>query len=93
MAIPKNAWLEVPLVVIMMFGTAYTLYKRLNMKKADGNPMGLGRRVHEMVALLMLVPIIGVLAVEDILPKEVVGTLLGTIIGYTLSGISDSDRT
>jgi hypothetical protein len=72
----------------MLVGPFYTLYKRLNQKKIDGNPMGLGQRAIQLVALLVLVPAILILAVENILPKDALVSLLGTIVGYSLSGLA-----
>ena len=65
----------------------YTLWKRLNLKKSDGNPMGLGYRAISLVALLVLVPVIALLAIEGVLPKDALVSLLGTIVGYSLSSL------
>jgi hypothetical protein len=80
--------MEAALVAIMFLGPGYTLYKRLNQKKTDGNPMGLGQRVIQLVALFILVPAILVLALESVLPKDALVSLLGTIVGYSLSGLT-----
>lgn len=84
----QNKWIEIPLLFLMIAGPFYTLYKRLNQKKADGSWMGLGQRVIQLVALFILVPAIIVLSVENILPKDALVTLLGTIVGYSLSGLT-----
>ena len=81
-------WLEGALIILMILGPAYTLYKRLNQTKQDGNPMGLGQRVIQLVALFILVPAIVILALESILPKDALVSLLGTIVGYSLSGLT-----
>ncbi len=84
----KYFWLEVPLLALMLLGSFYVLHKRLNLKKQDGNPMGLGQRVIQLIALIILIPAIMILGFEGILPKDALVSLLGTIVGYSLSGLT-----
>ena len=84
----QNKVLEIPLLSFMFVTTLYTLYKRFNLKKADGSPFGLGQRAISLVALLVIVPSLLVLSIENILPKDALVSLLGTIVGYTLSGLT-----
>ena len=84
----QNKWLEIPLLAFLLIVPSYTIRKRFNMKQADGNPVGLGQRAISLIALLILVPVISVLAVENILAKDALATLLGTIVGYTLGSLT-----
>ncbi|MBO2984105.1 hypothetical protein [Burkholderia pseudomallei] len=52
----------------------------------------IGARVIQLVAVVMLVPVILILALEKILDGATLGTLIGGIVGYLLSGISEFDR-
>lgn len=83
----QNKWIEVPLLAFLLVAPMYTLWKRLNLKKSDGNPMGFGYRAISLVALLVLVPVIALLAIEGVLPKDALVSLLGTIVGYSLSSL------
>jgi len=84
-----QSWIEVPLVVVMVAGPAIILYHRLRDRKAGGDsPKGIGARVIQLIALLLLVPVVAILGLECKLGSEGIGTTLGVIIGYTLSGVS-----
>jgi hypothetical protein len=88
----QNRGLEIPLLVFMTVVPAYTIYARLKLKKADGNPFGIGHRVISLIALLVLVPALMILSVEKLLPTDALISLLGTIVGYSLSRLSkDAD--
>jgi hypothetical protein len=50
---------------------------------------GTGARSIQFVAVCMLVPAILILALEKILEPATVGTLIGALTGYLLSGIGD----
>lgn len=63
------------------------------MKKADGNPFGLGHRAISLISLLVLVPVISILVIENVLPKDALVSLLGTIVGYTLSSLTKDSNT
>jgi hypothetical protein len=76
------------LLIFLLIAPSYTIWKRLNLKKSDGNPMGLGHRAISLIALLVMVPVISILALESVLPKDALVSLLGTIVGYTLSSLT-----
>jgi hypothetical protein len=42
----------------------------------------------QLIALMVLVPIVTILALEKVLTGEGSGALLGTVIGYALGGIT-----
>ena len=53
---------------------------------------GIGARVIQFISISFLIPTVIILAIEGILSGETVGTLLGGIAGYVLSGISNYDN-
>ncbi len=52
----------------------------------------IGVRSIQFSAVVFVIPTILILALEGILNTEVIATLLGTIIGYTLSSIEDKSK-
>ena len=48
---------------------------------------GIGVRVIQLATVCMLVPVVFILALERTLDSATVGTLLGAVAGYILSGI------
>jgi hypothetical protein len=50
---------------------------------------GIGARTIQFLAVAMLVPLILVLALEKLLEPATIGTLIGALTGYLLSGIGD----
>jgi hypothetical protein len=50
---------------------------------------GLGARVIQFLAVAMLIPTILILAIEKILESATIGTLIGALTGYLLSGVGD----
>jgi hypothetical protein len=51
--------------------------------------MGLGARVIQFVAVVLIVPSIVILSLERVLTPETTATLFGAITGYLLSGIGE----
>jgi hypothetical protein len=50
---------------------------------------GLGARVIQLAAVIMLFPTIVILGLEKILDGATLGTLIGGLVGYVLSGVGD----
>ncbi len=81
-------FIEWGLALVMLFGPGFVLWGRFRPRpKDDTSPRGLGVRVIQLVGLLLLIPLIGILALEGKMGGEVAGALIGVAIGYTLSGI------
>jgi FtsH-binding integral membrane protein len=74
-------WVDVGLVGVMAIGILGTLYHRVKLQ------YGIGDRSIQFVGLCLVVPTVLMLGSEDKISKENMGTILGAIIGYTLSGI------
>lgn len=53
---------------------------------------GIGARIIQFTCVAFLIPTIIILSMEEILPGATVGTLLGGLAGYVLSGISNFDN-
>jgi hypothetical protein len=96
---PKYPWIEIPLCSLAVAGALLVVVGRLFVKtkttdkegKIREGARGIGARMLQLIALLVLIPVIAVLALEGTLSMELTGTLLGGIAGYALSGISGDD--
>jgi len=51
---------------------------------------GIGARTIQFAGAIMLVPIILILALEKTLEPATLGTVIGAVIGYLLSGIGEA---
>jgi hypothetical protein len=51
-------------------------------------PEGIGVRTVQLTTIGMVVPLILILGMENILEAQSIGTLIGGLIGYALSGVS-----
>lgn len=84
----------IPIVLALIF-----LRSHLSMKQAAQNPTnsklnkgGIGARVIQFTTIALLVPSLIILSLEGILQGETIATIIGGLIGYVLSGISDYDK-
>lgn len=73
-------------MLTMFVGMCCFFYNRTTTKK------GIGARSIQFMAVIFLLPIIMVLALEKIIDGQTLGTLLGGLTGYILSGISYFDN-
>ena len=94
---PKYPWIEFPLLVLAILGPLIIIVLRLKIKRkitekemTIEEPKGIGVRMIQLIALLILVPVISILALECRLTGEGTGTILGTIVGYALGGITSA---
>ncbi|HEY9245714.1 MAG TPA: hypothetical protein VIO11_02600 [Candidatus Methanoperedens sp.] len=79
--------IELMAAFIMPFGI-YLIYRT----RIQGQGKGISVRVIQLAAVVLVIPSILILALEGVLKTEIVATLLGTIVGYTLSGVEDKDK-
>jgi hypothetical protein len=77
--------IEVAAGLIMIGGIAGILWER----KATGR--GIGVRVIQLATVLLVMPIILILALEGVLENQTTAALIGTIVGYVLSGIGKDE--
>jgi len=93
---PKIPWVEIPLCALAVFGPLVVVTARLCVKlkttDKDGTvkeaPRGIGSRMIQLISLLVIVPVVALLALEGSITQELTGTLLGSIIGYTLGSLT-----
>ena len=79
-------WIEILMSLIMALVLIGILIRAIFLKK------GIGARVIQFTCISFLIPAIIILSIEGILKGETVGTLLGGLAGYVLSGISNFDN-
>jgi F0F1-type ATP synthase assembly protein I len=77
--------LELGAGIIMIGGTIGVFIERFKHQK------GIGVRVIQFLAVILLIPTIFILALENILNAQTVSALLGAMIGYILSNIGKDE--
>jgi len=80
---PATLWAEIALASVMVIGVGSAMWSRMR----PGSLKGVGARFIQLIALLVILPLIGILAMEGKLSGETAGSLIGVAIGYTLGGI------
>jgi len=53
---------------------------------------GIDVRVIQFLTIVLIIPVILILALEDILNGQTTAALIGTVIGYILSGIGKNEK-
>jgi len=82
----QHCWLDGALVLVMLIGIVGTLYHRIR------SELGIGNRAIQLVGICLVIPTVLILGLEDKISRENMGTVLGAIIGYVLSGIGSPDQ-
>jgi len=82
----QHCYLDYTLIGVMVAGIVGVLIHRIWLE------FGIGTRAVQFVGICLLVPAVLILGLEDKLSKENIGTILGAIIGYVLSGIGGTDQ-
>ncbi len=77
--------IELILAGIMVLGIVALFVNRYQLKK------GIGARIIQFAGVILVVPLIGILALEGVLEAQTTGTVIGALLGYLLSGISNFD--
>jgi hypothetical protein len=70
----------------MVIGIVGIIYHRVK------GGYGIGDRAIQFVGLCLIIPTILILSLENKFAGCELGTILGTVIGYTLSGIGGRDK-
>jgi hypothetical protein len=78
---PQHCYLDGCLIFVMLIGIVGTLYHRIH------GEYGIGDRAIQFVGICLVIPTVLILGLEDKISRENMGTILGAIIGYVLSGI------
>lgn len=98
--------IEIIMALSIVISILYTYYRSLANKKgatvtekANGDKItttgkvgGIGARSIQFICVILIIPCIIILSLEDILKGETVATIIGGLIGYVLSGISNYDN-
>lgn len=59
---------------------------------SKGKVGGIGARMIQFACVTLIIPCIVILGIEKILQGETIATIIGGLIGYILSGISNYDK-
>ncbi len=78
-------WIEGVALLIMVLGVIGIFLERALTKR------GIGVRIIQFATVVLVFPIILILALEGILESQTVGALVGTVVGYVLSGIGKDE--
>lgn len=80
-----KAGIEVVLLAITIVGVVGGAWNRISLKK------GIGIRFIQYLGLVVLVPIIGILSLEDRISQEMTGAIAAAAVGGVLAGIGKDD--
>ena len=86
MSLPVKEVAEIIAALMLPIGFGGFMWHRVKTGKA------IGARAIQFVAVIFLLPVIMILGLEKSLDVQTLGTLIGGITGYLLSGISNYDR-
>jgi hypothetical protein len=76
-----SQWLEIALIAFMFVGLTLVMFERIKSGK------GPWKGTIQLLAVILIFPTIILLASAGKVKEDAAATLLGTIIGYLLSGI------
>jgi hypothetical protein len=78
----KN-WIELVAAVAILVGPIAVIVERFKIGR------GIGARSIQFAAVAMLIPTILIVALEKLIDGATIGTLVGALTGYLLSGVGD----
>ena len=78
--------IEAVSLLIMVVGVAGIFIERIWRNR------GIGVRVIQFLTVILVVPTILILSLEDVLNTQTTATLLGAVMGYILSGIGKDEK-
>ncbi len=81
-----RAAVELIAAAVMLLGILGALVIRFKLRK------GIGLRAIQFTAVILLLPTILILALEEALATETIAALLGTVAGYVLSSIGEDEK-
>lgn len=76
-------WITTALIFFMFTSIVLVFAERIINKK------GVGARTIQMLGVLLIIPLIGILALQEVLEKQTTATLIGALTGYLLSGVGN----
>ena len=77
--------IEVLAIIVMLIGLIGIMIDRIFFKK------GISIRVIQLIAVIFIIPTILILSIEEFFDSDVVGVLLGAIVGFILSGVGKEE--
>lgn len=78
---------EIGFIAVMVIGVGGLVFDRFVMGRK-----GIGRITVQYIAVVLVLPLIAILALEGQLDHQTLGTVIGAVVGYTLSGLGPQDR-
>lgn len=105
MQIDTKSWIEIIMALLMVIFIGALFWR--SFKNADGQVTkavgnvttitkgkvgGFGARIIQITCVALIIPTIVILSLENIIKGETVATIIGDLIGYVLSGISNYDN-
>jgi uncharacterized membrane protein len=78
--------LELIAALVMVVGVIGILAERWRSKR------GIGTRVIQFLGVVLLVPVVFILALEQVLSDATAGTLIGALAGYFLSAMGKDEQ-
>jgi hypothetical protein len=85
-----DACVKLSMIALMALGIIAVFANRWRVKNKDWNYVGFSIRSIQFLAVTFVIPTIVILALSGQLDKPTLGTLLGTVVGYVLSGLGDA---
>lgn len=74
-------WITKALVIFMFVALIAVFAERVYSEK------GTGARAIQLLGVLLIIPLIGILALHNVLEKQTTATIIGALTGYLLSGV------
>lgn len=97
--------IEIIMAISMIFSIVAIFYRSLKNRSSQttkitgdtkttitGKVGGIGARIIQFACVTLIIPCIVILGIEKVLQGETIATIIGGLIGYVLSGISNYDR-
>ena len=85
------ALIKLSMVGLMVLGIVSVFINRWMVRNEAGRHVGFSIRSIQFLGASFVFPVIVLLALSDQMDKATVGTLIGTVVGYILSGLSERE--
>ena len=85
-ALTIKAVIEVLAAMVMLLGIGGAIWIRVRLQK------GIGLRAIQFTAVILLIPVVLILGLEELLGGETIAALLGAVAGYTLSSLGEDEK-
>lgn len=82
-------WVKVGIEVVASIIMIVGILSIFSERKRTGR--GIGVRIIQLATVVLVLPIILILALEDVLETQTTAALIGAVVGYILSGIGKDE--